>query len=307
MKDPHDGEEFMADKSGPQDAVEGVVEGAKGKAKEVFGAVTGRDDVTREGEAQQDKGEAQRDAAKKEAEAESARGAAKASEERQKANQQLGRKKRPGPISDRALPLHHGPMAASRVIGVSSICFTRSSAFSKTMTAPAFPSSSLDTPPLSTPMLVTCARTRFSVPDRVTGEDSPVGGHPRALQRYLDDVGLRLGGIHVRGRGDLGDQVVTVENRASATCQLCPGCRRMPPVSSKCAHRPSSLTSMRQPSSALSMESANHACAPSALSKSLVATTVPCGSITLNATMREWLSQPIGFQSLSRCCRCMWA
>ena len=42
----------MADKSGPQEAVEGVVEGAKGKAKEVFGAVTGRDDVKREGEAQ---------------------------------------------------------------------------------------------------------------------------------------------------------------------------------------------------------------------------------------------------------------
>jgi uncharacterized protein YjbJ (UPF0337 family) len=70
----------MADKSGPQEAVEGVVEGAKGKAKEVFGAVTGRDDVKYEGEAQ-------RNAAKKEAEAESVRGAARASEERQKANQ----------------------------------------------------------------------------------------------------------------------------------------------------------------------------------------------------------------------------
>ena len=77
----------MADKSGPQEGVEGVVEGAKGKAKEVFGAVAGRDDVKREGEAQQDKGEAQRNAAKKEAEAESARGAARASEQRQRANQ----------------------------------------------------------------------------------------------------------------------------------------------------------------------------------------------------------------------------
>jgi uncharacterized protein YjbJ (UPF0337 family) len=77
----------MASKSGPQEAVEGVVEGLKGKAKEAFGAVTGRDDVKREGEAQQDKGEAQRDAAKKEAEAESARGAARASEERQRSNQ----------------------------------------------------------------------------------------------------------------------------------------------------------------------------------------------------------------------------
>ena len=51
------------------------------------GAVTGRDEVKREGEAQQDKGDAHRDAAKKEAEAESARGAAKTSEEREKANQ----------------------------------------------------------------------------------------------------------------------------------------------------------------------------------------------------------------------------
>jgi uncharacterized protein YjbJ (UPF0337 family) len=80
-------EESMSDKSGPQEGVEGVVEGVKGKAKEVIGAVTGRDDVKREGQAQQDKADAQRDAAKKEAEAESARGGAEAAEERQKANQ----------------------------------------------------------------------------------------------------------------------------------------------------------------------------------------------------------------------------
>ncbi|MCV7077552.1 microaggregate-binding protein 1 [Mycobacterium szulgai] len=77
----------MAEKSGPQEAVEGVVEGVKGKAKEVIGAVAGRDDVKREGQAQQDKADAQRDAAKKEAEAEAARGGAEAAEERQKANQ----------------------------------------------------------------------------------------------------------------------------------------------------------------------------------------------------------------------------
>ncbi|OBK14646.1 microaggregate-binding protein 1 [Mycobacterium asiaticum] len=77
----------MADKSGPQEGIEGVVEGVKGKAKEVIGAVTGRDDVKREGQAQQDKADAQRDAAKKEAEAESARGGAEAAEQRQKANQ----------------------------------------------------------------------------------------------------------------------------------------------------------------------------------------------------------------------------
>jgi uncharacterized protein YjbJ (UPF0337 family) len=77
----------MADNSGPKEGVEGVVEGVKGKAKEVIGAVTGRDDVKKEGQAQQDKADAQRDVAKKEAEAESARGGAEAAEERQKANQ----------------------------------------------------------------------------------------------------------------------------------------------------------------------------------------------------------------------------
>ncbi|MDT5174155.1 MAG: hypothetical protein QOG37_1406 [Mycobacterium sp.] len=77
----------MGEKSGPQEGIEGIVEGVKGKAKEVIGAVTGRDDVKKEGQAQQDKADAQRDVAKKEAEAESARGGAKAAEERQKANQ----------------------------------------------------------------------------------------------------------------------------------------------------------------------------------------------------------------------------
>jgi uncharacterized protein YjbJ (UPF0337 family) len=74
-------------KSGPQEAVEGAVEGVKGKAKEVGGAVIGRDDLIEEGQAQQDKADAQRDAGKKEAEAESARAGAKAAEERQKENQ----------------------------------------------------------------------------------------------------------------------------------------------------------------------------------------------------------------------------
>jgi uncharacterized protein YjbJ (UPF0337 family) len=77
----------MGEKSGPQEAVEGVVEGVKGKAKEVAGTVTGRDDIQREGQAQQDKSDAQREAAKKEAEAESARGAAETSEARQKSQQ----------------------------------------------------------------------------------------------------------------------------------------------------------------------------------------------------------------------------
>jgi len=78
----------MADnKSGPAEAVKGVVEDVKGKAKEAVGAVTGRDDVTREGRTQQDKAEAQRNAAKKEAEAEAARGSAKVAEERQRSHQ----------------------------------------------------------------------------------------------------------------------------------------------------------------------------------------------------------------------------
>ncbi len=72
--------------AGPQEAVRGVVEDVKGKAKEAVGTVAGRDDLVREGKAQQDKAEAERDAAKKEAEAESARGSAKAAEKRQEAN-----------------------------------------------------------------------------------------------------------------------------------------------------------------------------------------------------------------------------
>ncbi|MET0456786.1 MAG: CsbD family protein [Mycobacterium sp.] len=80
----------MTDKdSGPEAGVKGVVEDVKGKAKEVVGTVTGRDDLIREGKAQQDKAEAQRDVAKKEAEAEAARGGAAAAEARQKAEQQL--------------------------------------------------------------------------------------------------------------------------------------------------------------------------------------------------------------------------
>ena len=62
----------MAQRNGVEEAIKGAVEGVKGKAKEVVGEVTGRDDLHREGQAQQDKADAQRNAAKKEAEAESA-------------------------------------------------------------------------------------------------------------------------------------------------------------------------------------------------------------------------------------------
>lgn len=77
----------MSDKSGPEEGIEGVVEGAKGKVKEVAGAVVGNDDLKEEGRAQQDKADAQREAAKKEAEAESARGSAEVNEQRQRAHQ----------------------------------------------------------------------------------------------------------------------------------------------------------------------------------------------------------------------------
>lgn len=73
--------------SGPQEAVRGVVEDVKGKAKEAAGTVTGRDDLIEEGKAQQDKAEAQREAAQKEAEAEKSRAEAKSDEKRQKAHE----------------------------------------------------------------------------------------------------------------------------------------------------------------------------------------------------------------------------
>ena len=78
----------MADSSsGPAEGIKGVVEDVKGKAKETVGTVTGQDDLTEEGRAQQDKADAQRDVAKKEAEAEAARGAEQTAEARQKAHE----------------------------------------------------------------------------------------------------------------------------------------------------------------------------------------------------------------------------
>jgi uncharacterized protein YjbJ (UPF0337 family) len=73
--------------SGPEAAIKGVVEDVKGKAKEAVGTVTGRNDLIREGHAQQDKADAERDVARKEAEAEAARTAAAAAEKRQEAEQ----------------------------------------------------------------------------------------------------------------------------------------------------------------------------------------------------------------------------
>jgi uncharacterized protein YjbJ (UPF0337 family) len=74
----------VAERSGPLEAVIGIVEGIKGRVKELIGVIIGNDRLAREARAQQDKGQAQRDAAKREAEAESARASAKAAEARQK-------------------------------------------------------------------------------------------------------------------------------------------------------------------------------------------------------------------------------
>ncbi|WP_280242966.1 CsbD family protein [Nocardia abscessus] len=71
--------------SGPREAVEGVVEDIKGKAKETAGVITGDEDLKKEGRAQQDKAESQRDAAQKEAEAAKARSEADLDEARQSA------------------------------------------------------------------------------------------------------------------------------------------------------------------------------------------------------------------------------
>jgi uncharacterized protein YjbJ (UPF0337 family) len=73
--------------SGPEAAVRGVVEDVKGKAKEAAGAVTGKEELRREGRAQQDKAEAERDVAVKEAQAEKARAQAEAREAEQRAHQ----------------------------------------------------------------------------------------------------------------------------------------------------------------------------------------------------------------------------
>ena len=73
--------------TGPEAGAKGVAEGVKGKVKEAAGALTGNDEMRREGEAQQDKAEAQRDVARKEAEAEKARAVAEAREAEQRSHQ----------------------------------------------------------------------------------------------------------------------------------------------------------------------------------------------------------------------------
>jgi len=73
--------------SGPAEGVAGVVEDVKGKLKEGVGAVTGNDQLRREGDAQQDKADAQRDVAQHEAEAEKSRTEADVHEARERSEQ----------------------------------------------------------------------------------------------------------------------------------------------------------------------------------------------------------------------------
>jgi len=73
--------------TGPEAAAKSVAEDVKGKVKEAAGALTGKDDLKREGEAQQAKADAQRDVAAKEAEAEKARAEASMHEAEQRSHQ----------------------------------------------------------------------------------------------------------------------------------------------------------------------------------------------------------------------------
>ena len=74
-------------KSGPIEAIRGVVEDVIGKGKEITGIVINHDGLREEGRAQQDKAQAQRDVAKKEAQAQAARAAESTAEARQKGAQ----------------------------------------------------------------------------------------------------------------------------------------------------------------------------------------------------------------------------
>jgi uncharacterized protein YjbJ (UPF0337 family) len=78
----------MNDKdTGIEAGTKGVAEGVKGKVKEAAGALAGKEELKREGEAQQAKADAQREVGEKEAEAEKARADAKLHEAEQRSHQ----------------------------------------------------------------------------------------------------------------------------------------------------------------------------------------------------------------------------
>ena len=73
--------------SGPEAGAKGIVEEVKGKAKEAVGAVSGHDELRREGRAQQEKADAEREVAAKEAQADKARAEATVHESEQRSHQ----------------------------------------------------------------------------------------------------------------------------------------------------------------------------------------------------------------------------
>jgi uncharacterized protein YjbJ (UPF0337 family) len=73
--------------SGPEAAAEGVVEDVKGKVKRAAGALTGNEDLEKEGKAQEEKASSERDVARKEADAERSRAEAEGHEAEQRARQ----------------------------------------------------------------------------------------------------------------------------------------------------------------------------------------------------------------------------
>jgi uncharacterized protein YjbJ (UPF0337 family) len=77
----------MGGQSGPEAGVRGIVEDVKGKTKEAIGAIAGKDEMKREGQAQQHKADAEREVAQKEAEADKARAEAKTHEAEQRSHQ----------------------------------------------------------------------------------------------------------------------------------------------------------------------------------------------------------------------------
>lgn len=72
----------MAERDERQEGIKGAVEDMKGRVKETAGTFLGRDDMEREGSAQQEKGRAQQTAAEKEQEAKRAEEQASEAEDR---------------------------------------------------------------------------------------------------------------------------------------------------------------------------------------------------------------------------------
>jgi len=73
--------------SGPEAGAKGIAEEVKGKVKEAVGAISGNDELRREGRSQQEKADAERDVAAKEAQAEKARAEAAVHESEQRSHQ----------------------------------------------------------------------------------------------------------------------------------------------------------------------------------------------------------------------------